>query len=124
MTIRPRRGNVAIGTTLIEVIVALVLLGMVGLAGVELTRTAGDAIRLVGTSEDTMRHADNFLNAVSLWSRTELDQRLGERAQGPWRQEIQRATPTLYLVTLRDSAGSGIVLSTALFREEMRNASR
>lgn len=112
------------GATLVEAVVALTLLGMVGLVGVELTRGAGDVVEISRASEAAMNAADDFLNAVSLWSRTELDQRLGEREQGPWRQEIQRPTNTLYIVTLRDSTGTDVVLRTSLFRNEVSRGVR
>ena len=105
------------GATLLEAIVAITLLGMIGLSGLALARSAADILHGAARTETEVRAADDFLNAVSLWSRTELDQRLGEREQGPWRQEIQRISPDLYLVTLRDSSGISVVLRTALFRD-------
>ena len=71
-----------------------------------------------------MADASNFLNSVSLWSREELDQRLGEREQGNWRLEITRSTPELYVVTLRDSLGASTVIRTALFRAARNDATR
>jgi hypothetical protein len=55
------------------------------------------------------------MDAVTLWSRVELDQRLGERRQGSWWLRIDRATETLYVVTLADSLHRPI-LRTSVFR--------
>lgn len=104
------------GATLIEAVVALTLLALVGLTGVELARAAADSGRLVADSESTFERASDLLGAVTLWSRRELDQRLGERVQGDWRLELQRIAPELYLATLRDSTGTVTILRTALFR--------
>ena len=59
---------------------------------------------------------------MSLWPREDLDRRLGERAQGPWRLTITRPAPTLYVVSLADSASGGAagaeLLTTTLYRPE------
>jgi type II secretory pathway pseudopilin PulG len=105
------------GATLIEAVVALALLALVGLSGVELGRAA---VRVTDQGKDGERQvqaASDFLNAVSLWSASELDQRLGSREQGAWTLEIQRIVPQLYVVTLRDSTDADTILRTTLFRE-------
>ena len=63
-----------------------------------------------------MRDADAFMAAVSLWTRDDLDRRLGDREQGPWRLVILRPEPTLYEVALRDTLTDAVVLRTALHR--------
>lgn len=115
----PRRG-----ATLLEAIVALTLLAMTGLSGLALVRSAASLTGEADRSESAVADASNFLNSVSLWTREELDQRLGEREQGSWRLEIDRTTPELYVVTLRDSLGASTVLRTALFRAAPVDATR
>lgn len=112
------------GATLLEAIVALTLLAMTGLTGLALVRSAVSLTGEAERSESVVADASNFLNSVSLWTREELDQRLGEREQGIWRLEIARTTPELYLVILRDSLGARTVLRTALFRAEPVDAPR
>lgn len=109
--------HVRSGTTLIEAVVALALLALIGLTGVELTRAALRSTELGAGGEREMRSASDFMNAVSLWSVSELDQRLGVRDQGAWTLEIQRIVPGLYAVTLRDSAAVETILRTTVYRE-------
>lgn len=112
------------GATLLEAIVALTLLAMTGLSGLALVRSAVSLTGEAERSESVVADASNFLNSVSLWTREELDQRLGEREQGIWRLEIDRTTPELYIVILRDSLGARTVLRTALFRAAPVDATR
>lgn len=119
-----RERNPRRGATLLEAIVALTLLAMTGLSGLALVRSAANLTGEADRSESAVADASNFLNSVSLWTREELDQRLGEREQGGWRLEIDRATPELYVVTLRDSLGQSTVLRTALFRAAPLDAAR
>lgn len=104
------------GATLVEAVVAIALIGMVGLGGVGLVRSASAAMALTAAAERELRDADEFLGIVTLWSASELDQRLGEREQGEWLLEIQRVERTLYLLTLRDGAGQRLILQTSIFR--------
>lgn len=112
-----RRG-VRRGAALLEAIVALAVFGTAGLAALALVRDAADAVDRARAADRRMRDADAFFNAVSLWTREDLDRRLGQRPQGPWRVTILRPEPTLYEVTLRDTLGDGVLLHTALHRPE------
>jgi prepilin-type N-terminal cleavage/methylation domain-containing protein len=104
------------GTTLLEVLVALAILGTSGAAAASL---AGDAVRTIRTvrrSELEIRRANAFMNAVSLWPAEDLNRRLGVRRQGPWRLHIDRRSDSLYEVTLSDSTSGRILLGTTLYR--------
>ena len=79
---------------------------------------SADTVRRAREADAEMREASAFLHAVSLWTREDLDRRLGERPQGRWRLIVQRPTPTLYEVVLTDSAVTHEVLRTTLFRPE------
>ena len=79
---------------------------------------------LVRESEEQVRVARRLLDATTLWSRGELDQRLGERPQGPMMMRIDRLSSTLYLVSLRDTTTGAELLRTALYRSEAPDAPR
>lgn len=104
------------GTTLLEAILAIALIATLGLTVLRLSRAARDAVSAAERSDLEMRAASDFLNAVSLWSQPELDQRLGFREQGRWTLEIARPEVGFYEVRLLDSAATSIVLETSLFR--------
>ncbi len=106
------------GTTLLEAIVALTLIGLIGLAALELVRHAAVSATTLEREEREMLAAANLFNGATTWSTRELDRRLGAHEQGRWTLEIQRTSPTLYELSLRDSTGMRELLRTALFRPE------
>ena len=105
---------------LLEAIVALVILSVAGTAAVTLVSQSADAVRRARVADVEMREANAFFHAVALWTREDLDLRLGERAQGRWKLLVQRPAPTLYEVVLTDSAVTREVLRTTLYRPEPR----
>ena len=107
------------GAVLLEAVVALVILSVAGTAAVTLVAGSADAVRRARIADEEAREAGAFLHAVALWSRDDLDRRLGARAQGEhWRLVIQRPSPTLYEVVLTDADGTREVLRTTLFRPD------
>jgi type II secretory pathway pseudopilin PulG len=113
------------GAALLEVVVATLVLAVAGLAG---TLSVGEALRAAArarAADAEARRADAFMDAVALWTREDLDRRLGDRAQGPWRLIIDRPEPELYQVALTDStAARRLLLSTSLFRPDTANETR
>jgi type II secretory pathway pseudopilin PulG len=109
---RQRRGAV-----LLEAIVALTILTTAGVAAVSLTATASRTAERARSVEQRLQRASAFLDAVALWPREDLDRRLGDRAQGPWRLRIDRPLPALYVLGLRDSTG-GTLVTTTVYRPE------
>jgi type II secretory pathway pseudopilin PulG len=106
------------GAVLLEAMAALAILSTAGLAAAALAGQAADAVRRAQTADAELREASAFFHAVALWTREDLDRRLGERPQGRWTLVIQRPAPTLYEVVLADSALTREILRTALFRPE------
>lgn len=106
------------GAVLLEAIVAVVILAVAGTTAVTLVGQSADAVRRAREADAEAREASAFLHAVSLWTRDDLDLRLGDRPQGDWRLQVQRPSPTLYEVTLVDSARTRVILRTSLFRPE------
>jgi prepilin-type N-terminal cleavage/methylation domain-containing protein len=115
-------GHPRCGMTLLEVLVALAILGTAGLATVTLATESWRAVRAAREADRSFREASAFFDAVALWPREDLDRHLGDRAQGPWGMRVDRPLPTLYVVTLVDTAGGMTLLSTSLFRPEPRHA--
>lgn len=106
------------GAALLETIVALTILTVAGAAAVVMASESARAIQHAREADAEMRAASAFFDAVALWTREDLDRRLGERPQGPWRLRIDRPIPTLYVVVLRDTIGGAEVLRTSLYRPE------
>lgn len=111
------------GTALLEALVALVI---VGTAGISLIEAVGGALRLTQLASDREREfmaASQFMESAVLWSRVEIDQRLGERRQGAMQMTIERLSRGTYLLTLRDST-EALLVRTAVYRPEAVDASR
>lgn len=113
MTTRARSGM-----TLLEVLVALAILGVAGAATIGLASESWRAVRTAREADGSLREASAFFDAVALWPRGDLDRHLGDRGQGPWRMRVERPTPTLYVVILADSSSGLTILETSLFRPE------
>jgi len=110
------------GVALLEAIVALTILGIAGTTAVVMASESARTVRRARQADDELRQASAFLDAVSLWTRADLDRHLGDRAEGPWRLRIDRPAQALYTVVLRDSAGGPELLRTALFRPDSAHA--
>ncbi len=106
---------------LLEVIVALAILGVAGAAAVTMSAESARAVARARATDSETRAASALLDAVALWSRDDLDRHIGDRRQGPWRMRVERPLTTVYLVTLADSSGAATILQTALFRADTAN---
>ena len=106
------------GAALLEVLVALTLLGTVGGAAAWSTTESLRAVERMHAREAEQRRADRLLTAISLWPRADLDRHLGDRPEGAWRLEVNRPSPTIYVVTVRDSLSGAVLAQTALYRDE------
>lgn len=100
------------GAALLEALASVMVLGIfaAGLlrAGVE----ARDAMEAGREAEERSRRAEALLDAATLWSRTELEQRLGEREQGAMLLRIVRVSPALFDLTVADSTGVELLKTT------------
>jgi prepilin-type N-terminal cleavage/methylation domain-containing protein len=105
------------GFVLLEVLVALAIIGIVGSAAAWKTAELLYVVSRVHSTEADVRHAQRLLSAVSLWPREDLDRRLGGRRQGMWILHIERTTNDVYEIMIRDTLSGGTVLRTAVFRD-------
>lgn len=110
------------GVTLLEVLVALTILGTAGAALSTAMRDALGAAERARAAEREMAAASAYLDVVALWPAADLDRHLGERAQGPWRITVQRPARQLYTVALADSGAGRLLLTTVLYRPDSLRA--
>lgn len=110
------------GAALLEVIVALTILSVAGLATLTASRQAADAVERAKRADEETRAASAFLDAVSLWPRADLDRHLGVRDEGRWHLRVERPAPTLYRVALTDTSDVRVLLATSLYRAEGNRA--
>jgi type II secretory pathway pseudopilin PulG len=107
-----------VGAVLLEVIVAMVLLASAGLAAVSMAAEAVGAVSRAREAEVRTAQASRFMDAVSLWTRADLDRRLGDRREGPFTLRLEHPEPELYTAALADSASGRVLLATSLFRAD------
>lgn len=111
------------GAVLLEVIVALTILAIAGTSALLMAQESARAVSRAREHDREVTKASAFLEAVALWTRQDLDRRLGERREGGWRLRVDRPDRRLYLVTLNDSTGAEL-LHTALFRADTAGDAR
>lgn len=92
---RDRRGAV-----LLEALVALVILATAAITLVEVIGAGLRAERDAREREDVLATEERVMAALTLQSRSELDQRIGRRDIGEFIVDVQRPEPTLYRIAL------------------------
>jgi hypothetical protein len=116
-----RRTNRA-AHTLLEVLIALAILGTAGLASLRLASDVAASARGVQRSEAEVIRASRFLDIVALWSSLDLDRHLGWRAEGDWRMHISREPGNIYLVAITDSTKRRTLVETSFYRPSRQEA--
>ena len=104
--------------TLLETLIALVILCVAGLAMLTLARETSRTLVRALADDAEMRRASALLDAVTLWSREDLDRHLGTRQQGSWLMHVDRDEESLYYISLRDSTDRHELLQTTLYRPQ------
>lgn len=107
------------GLTLIEALIALTILSVAGIAMLSLARATSNSVLRALSAEAEINQASALLDAVTLWSREDLDRHLGTRQQGPWLMHVDRDDRFIYEVSLRDSTDHHELLRTMLYRPEL-----
>ncbi|MHB1329012.1 MAG: hypothetical protein ACYC2K_12510 [Gemmatimonadales bacterium] len=105
------------GIALLEAIIGVTILSVAGLAVVAATANTIAAVRTALEVEEQSRAAGAFMHSVALWTRADLERRLGDRPQGSWRLHIDRLSEDRYFIRLSDSTERrNPLLETVLFR--------
>jgi type II secretory pathway pseudopilin PulG len=107
------------GIALLEVLVAVVILGVAGFALLELVTAGTRAVATARDRERLMADEERLLAAYTLLTRSDLDRRIGQREEGSYLVTVQRPERTLYRVALaRKEAPQVEDLVTVVFRPE------
>lgn len=111
------------GVALLEVLAAVAILGVAGLALVELVAGGMRAAATARQREHELADEERLLAAYTLLARVDLDRRLGRRDVGPYVVEVQRPERTLYRISLgRLEAPAVEDLVTVVYRPEISGA--
>lgn len=107
------------GIVLLEVLVALAVLALVGMAALGLMRVAIESQQLLAGREQELRQADRLLTAYTLLTRSELDQRIGAQRIGSYLLHVERPDRVLYRIAISDTiAQQTELLVTVVYRPE------
>lgn len=107
------------GVALLEVLVALAILGGAGAALVATLAAGMRARHEITQREKETKAADRILAATSLLSRNDLDRRLGRHGAGEMLVEIQRPNPDLYRLSVSPLSRPKVdLLVTVVYRRE------
>lgn len=104
------------GVALLEVLAAVVILGVTGLAFVELVAGATGAVAVSGHRERELADEERLLTAWSLLKGEELDQRIGDHIVGPYVMRVQRPERSLYRLAVGRSVAPMEELVTVVYR--------
>jgi prepilin-type N-terminal cleavage/methylation domain-containing protein len=105
------------GFALLEVLVAVVVLGAAGLGFVELVDAHTRALAQDIAREATLADEDRLLTAYALLERADLDLRLGPRTVGDYMVDVERPELTLYRIAIaRRDAPDVEQLVTVVYR--------
>lgn len=107
------------GVVLLEVLVALAILGLAGIGLIETVGAGLRAERNARERETTLATEERLLAALTLLNRTELDQRIGRRRIGEFVVDVQRPEKTLYRIALSQQQAPAVEdLVTVVYRAE------
>ncbi|MGH7537681.1 MAG: type IV pilus modification PilV family protein [Gemmatimonadales bacterium] len=93
-------GNRERGVALLEVLVAVAILGVAGIGLLELVGAGTRAVAEARVRERELADEERLLAAYTLLARGDLDRRLGRRMVGPYIADVQRPERTLYRIAL------------------------
>lgn len=108
---RRRRG----GFALIESLVALAVLGIAGLALVELSAETVRSLERARAAEERIADMDRLMSAYTLLERRDLDRRVGSRRVGEYQVRVERLGFDLFRVGI-GGPNAAPDLRTTLYR--------
>ncbi len=105
------------GLVLLEALLALAILSIAGLSAIGVVQHGLDQERRALAREHEVVEAARVLTALTLLTRTDLDQRLGRRRIGEFVAGIQRPEPALYRLAVAEAAHPDVeLLVTVVYR--------
>lgn len=100
---RRRAGASRAGVALLETLIALIVMGIVGIAILEVVASATKSTRSAWLSEERIRRASQLLQGYAIMNRHQLEQRIGEQGFGALRIRVTRPRPGVFRVSAVDT---------------------
>jgi hypothetical protein len=117
------RGKIKRGSALLDVIVALVVLGLSGIAMITVLGQTTHSMRSVRNTERQLRHASDELGRFVVYDRIQLTGMVGRSLSHGWSIEVRQAAPDLFDVSIAESDTSAALLRTTIYRPDTLHAS-
>jgi prepilin-type N-terminal cleavage/methylation domain-containing protein len=106
------------GGTLLEVVVALVILAIAGVGLLTLVGETAHDLDVMWKRETLARHASVQLERLSLSSRLELIDMVGARRSGPVDVHVRQLSASLFDLAVTDTTNAAVILRTTFYRPE------
>ena len=106
------------GATLLEVVVALVILAVAGVGLLSLSGETADALDTMLRRERMTRSAAAQLEGLALRSRLEMINTVGTHRVAAVDVNVSQLSSTLFEVAVTDTTNGAVVLRTTLYRPE------
>ncbi len=110
------------GSTLLEVIAAMTVLVIGGLAGASLMAGVTQSINDAQRTDRETAAAAVALERVSTWSRARLENAIGETARDSFTVHVERVGATLFRVSVLHPRRRARLLETVVYRPEDQHA--
>jgi hypothetical protein len=107
---------------LLDVVIALVVLGLSGVAMITLLGQTAHSVRTVRNTERDVRRASDELGRFVVYDRSRLIAMVGRSATHGWSIEVVQATPDLFDVSIAASDTSAVLLRTSVYRPDTLHA--
>lgn len=110
------------GSALLDVVVALVVLGLSGVAMITLLGQTAYGIRTVRNTERDVRRASDELGRVVTYDRSQLVTMVGRSWSHGWSIEVIQSAPDLFDLTIADNETTAALLRTTVYRPDTVHA--
>jgi hypothetical protein len=107
---------------LLDVVIALVVLGLSGVAMIALLGQTAHSVRTVRNTERDVRRASDELGRFVVYDRSQLIAMVGRSSSHEWSIVVLQAGPDLFDVSIADSDTSAVLLRTSVYRPDTLHA--
>ena len=106
------------GSALLDVVIALVVLGSSGVAMITLLGQTAHSVRTVRNTERDVRDASDELGRFVVYDRSRLIAMVGRSRSRGWSVQVSQASPDVFDVSIAESDTSVVLLRTSVYRPD------
>lgn len=110
------------GSALLDVVVALVVLGLGGIAMITLLGQTAYGVRTVRNTERNVRRASDELGRVVVYDRSQLVAMVGRSSSHGWSIEVVQSAPDVFDIAIADNDTTAVLLRTTVYRPDTVHA--